>query len=143
LTPEGYRTAPFSPRGGPISISDRIAPLAVSGISVITERPCLFVSVTGSVQLLDTLSRVEMRQEFKDGGGNIAGQDYHRFAPVHLAREEERGGSQLGRLLVEWLWPTEAVRAEEIGGLFGEFIGAFQRKTCHIYGSQPRGRGTV
>lgn len=93
------------------------------------------VSVTGSVQLLDTFSRVELRQQFKDGLGHISGQDYLLFASVHLAREEERGGSQLGRLFVEWLRPTEAVGTEEIGGLFGEFIGASQRKTCHIYGS--------
>jgi hypothetical protein len=87
------------------------------------------------VQLLDTVSRVELRQQFKDGVGNISGQDYPLFASVHLAREEERGGSQLGRLLVEWLRPTEAVGTEKMGGLFDEFIGAFQRKTCHIYGS--------
>jgi hypothetical protein len=126
-----YWPAPDSPR----AIANRIAPLAVSGTSFTAERPCFLVSVTGAVQLLDTVSRVELRQQFKDGVGNVARQDYQRFASVHLARKKKRGGSQLGRLLVEWLRPTRAVRTEETEGLFGEFIGAFQRKTCHIYGS--------
>jgi hypothetical protein len=55
---------------------------------------------------------VGLRQRFQDSARNIAGQDYQRFTSVHLAREEERGGSQLRRLLVKWLWPAETVLTE-------------------------------
>jgi hypothetical protein len=64
------------------------------------------------VQLFNTVRRVELRQQFKDSAGNIAGHDYQRFISAYLAREEERGGSQLGRLLAEWLRLAETVLTE-------------------------------
>ena len=57
-------------------------------------RSCLFVSVAGLAQLLNTVRRAELRQHFKDSAGNIAGQDYQRFTSVLLVREEKRGGSR-------------------------------------------------
>jgi len=91
------------------------------------------------VQFLNTVRRVELRQQFQHSAGNIAGHDYQRFASTYFTREDERGGSQLGRLLAEWLRSAEAVFTEEMRGVLRELIGALQRETCHVYGSQPRG----
>jgi len=88
------------------------------------------------VQLLNTVRRVEqLRQQFKDSAGNIAGHHYQRFASAYLAREDKRGSSKLGRLLAERLQPTEAMLTDEIRGLLSKVIGTFQRETCHSCGS--------
>jgi TM2 domain-containing membrane protein YozV len=101
MTPVRGLGPPRSLLGAGRVFSDRSAPQTVSGSASLPERPCLFVSVAGFAQLLNAGIRAELRQQFKDSAGNIAGENYQRFTSVHLAREEKRGSSQLRRLVVE------------------------------------------